>query len=345
VCRERLAPEGIAFISYNTLPGRYGRQYLRDLMLFHTRAIEDPDERIAQARASLQFLFAKAYLSEPWRAILMQEAEKLGQMSDSQLFHDDLNSFADPVYFSDFAVAASEHALQYVGEADTPEMFDVAGLLNDISTGLLEREQYMDFLKARMFRQTLLCRNDRKLLRQPIHSCLDHLLFSALTQRLENELIQGLRGIRIKPVQDAARNVAAALGEMYPQPLAFADLIPYAGNEAVLRDVLSGMLMSGFADIHVYDFPCQETVTERPVASRLARYQARQSASVVNACGKTVNLDEVGRQLIQLLDGSRDRAKITEDLAQVPGAPPAAEIAQHLPESLEWMAQAALLEG
>jgi len=345
VCRERLAPEGVAFISYNALPGRRARQYLQDLMRFHVRGIDDPEQRVSRARWSVQFLLEKAYLPEPWKALLQAEAERLTEVSGNQLFHDDLAAFSEPIYFLDFVAAATRNGLQYVGEADTPEMFDIAGILKDVTSDLLDREQYMDFLKARMFRQTLSCRADRHLTRPAIESCLDRFLFSALTRRFDDGHIQGMRGMRIKPVQESARNVAAALGEMYPQPVSFADLAPYAGDEAALRDILSGMVMSGFADIHVYEFPFEETVTERPRASRLARHQARESVAVVNACCKIVSLDEIGRRLIQLLDGSRTHEKIAADLAKTQGAPPMTEIVKHLPASLEWMARAALLEG
>src|SRR5262249_6076058 len=33
VCSERLAPQGIVFISYNTYPGQYERQMLREILL------------------------------------------------------------------------------------------------------------------------------------------------------------------------------------------------------------------------------------------------------------------------------------------------------------------------
>ena len=53
VCRERLAPQGVAFVSYNVYPGRYPRQMIREILLYHTRAIEDPAQRIAEARRLL----------------------------------------------------------------------------------------------------------------------------------------------------------------------------------------------------------------------------------------------------------------------------------------------------
>jgi len=299
---------------------------------------------VEQALWSVDFLLSKSRLPEPWRNLLAKEADALRAMPDYQLFHDDLAAHSDPVYFSDFVTHAARHSLQYVGEADTPEMFDPTGLLRDISADLLNREQYLDFLKARMFRQTLLCPADRALSRPALQDLLEGFLFSSLTRTLEDGQIQGLRGIRIRSSHQASANVAAALGEMYPEPLSFADLEPYAGSREALLDILTGMVMSGFADLHVYNFPFQTTVTERPRASRLARSQARDSSTVVNACCRLVNLDEIGRELIQLLDGTRDQAQIAKDVSRAPGAPSLGEIVRHLPTSLEWMARVALLE-
>ena len=52
VCRERLAPQGVACISYNALPGRHVRMMLREMMLYHTRDCTDAGERIEIGRAS-----------------------------------------------------------------------------------------------------------------------------------------------------------------------------------------------------------------------------------------------------------------------------------------------------
>ena len=54
----------------------------------------------------------------------------------------------------------------------------------------------------------------------------------------------------------------------------------------------------------MYDFPCEETVTDRPRATRLARYQAARSTFVTSVCHHLVELDEDGRRLLLRLDGS-----------------------------------------
>jgi methyltransferase-like protein/protein-L-isoaspartate O-methyltransferase len=348
VCRERLAPNGVAFISYNALPGRHVRRFLRDFMRFHTRGIQDSGQRLEQARWSLQFLAASPRLPDVWRPLMENEVKTLLKLEDGWLYHDDLAEINHPVYFRDFAEHAGRHALQYLGEADPPEMFDPQGLLQAVPVDPgdpLVREQYMDYLKARRFRQTLLCHASRTLQRRPLQDCLDQFLFSSLCRTVEDGKIEGMRGVRIAPLHDAVRNVAAALGEVYPLPLTFAELIPYAGAEAALRDILTGMAIGGFADFHVYEFPCQETVSSQPAASRLARYQAAQSRRVANACFRVVELDEVARHLVQLLDGSRTHRRIAEDLAQIPSAPSMEQIERHLPASLEWLAHAVLLEA
>jgi methyltransferase-like protein len=224
-------------------------------------------------------------------------------------------------------------------------MFDPQGLLEPLPGDAIEREQYMDFLKARRFRQTLLCHQGLRLERRPVEDCADRFLFSAPCHTLDDGKIEGLRRVRITPTHEATRNVAAALGEVFPLPLTFEELIPYAGSQPNLRSVLTGMALGGFADFHVYPFPCQETLSSHPSASRLARFQAVASRYVTNACFRVVELDEVARHLLQLLDGTRSHLRIAEDLARIPGAPALEEIHRCLPASLQWLLRATLLES
>ncbi len=56
ICRQQLAAQGIAFISYNTYPGWCLRGMFRDMMMYHTRRFDDPRQQVEQARALVQFL-------------------------------------------------------------------------------------------------------------------------------------------------------------------------------------------------------------------------------------------------------------------------------------------------
>src|SRR5258706_9884444 len=87
---------------------------------------------------------------------------------DPYLLHEHLEEFNEPLYFHQFAGRAAAHGLQYLGEAQGSAMVasrfgpEIERTLRAISPDLLHMEQYMDFLRNRMFRQTLLCHADLK---------------------------------------------------------------------------------------------------------------------------------------------------------------------------------------
>ena len=51
---ELLAPQGVAYLSYNALPGCRLRDLARDVMLYAVRDIDEPRERVRVARAALK---------------------------------------------------------------------------------------------------------------------------------------------------------------------------------------------------------------------------------------------------------------------------------------------------
>ena len=56
ICRDQLTSQGVAYISYNTYPGWHFRGIAKDMLHFHTRHLEDPEQRLAEARGLLNFL-------------------------------------------------------------------------------------------------------------------------------------------------------------------------------------------------------------------------------------------------------------------------------------------------
>jgi SAM-dependent methyltransferase/methyltransferase-like protein len=338
ICRERLATEGIAFISYNAYPGGHLRQMLREMMLHHTRHAANKLERIRQARELLENLQRARLLSPAWQEVRDEEAKLLLDRPDGALYHDELAEWNQRFYFHEFAAAAHRHGLEYLGEAEPHEMFDPQGALAGFQGDIFEFEQSMDFLKARRFRQTLVCRAEKQLRRQPSPEQMPGFLFSAPGRRLENGQIEGARGVCIGASNEAAIAVAAALGDVYPLPVQFEELVPYAGSAEVLGPMLYEMMMAGFVDLHVFDFPCQDSVTERPRATRLARYQAARADEVTSVCHINIRLDEMVRRLVGLLDGKRTHK-------QIAAAWKVESARERLEPCLEWLAAHGLLEG
>ena len=309
LCGKLLAPHGVAFISYNAYPGSYERQMFREILL----------RRGDDLRRARDFL----------RGVSHPEAAALADSPDDILFHDILAPVNHPMWFADFVAHAGRHGLQYLGEADFHDMFDEAGRLMDEAG-----EQERDYRQLRRFRQTLLCREEVRLRRQVRPQQMDRFLFS-----------NNRHGRRLAGEDAAVEAVAQALEDVYPLPVQFEELVPYAGSRGALREILIAMLAAGCADLHVHDFPCQDSVTPRPCASRLARHQAQSGRLVTNLAHLPVELDEAGRRLLLLLDGRRGIEGLARALAAIPRAGRLEEIRRALPGSLEWMASMALLEG
>ena len=163
IASANLSPDGIAYISYNTYPGWHMRDMVRHMMRYHAGQFEEPAEQIEQARALLAFLASASQGSGPYGELLTREVDRLGRAEDSYLFHEHLEQTNTPLYFHQFVERAERAGLQYLSEASVSDMLtsrfpeSVAATLERISPDILHLEQYMDFVRNRLFRQTLQC--------------------------------------------------------------------------------------------------------------------------------------------------------------------------------------------
>lgn len=343
VCRERLTPHGVACISYNALPGRHVRMMLREMMLYHTRDLEDAAERVEQAHALLRMVGEARLASRAWHSMIDEEVERLLTGNPGWFFHDDLAPINDSFYVRDFVERAGRHALQYLGDAEAHLMFDLRNTLDWLGDNVLEREQYFDFLCFRRFRQTLLCREETPLSRPAGPERMDRFLFSSPAREVDGQ-IEGLHSVSMSPPQGAVARVVAALGEAYPRPVAFDDLLPRAGGREALREILFTLIRSGFGDFHLHTPASAGSISERPRASRLARWESAHRGAVTYSTHSALQVDGIFGTLFELLDGTRDFDQIVSGLSCVEGAPPVEEIRARLPRILHHMAQTGLLD-
>ncbi len=383
VCRERLAPQGIAFISYNALPGGHLLRVVRDLMLFHTRGFQDPDERLRQAVAAVKFVADGQDTVDEYRLWMRAELERILEHDEGHLFHDELGEINDPCYFTDFIAQAGRHGLQYLGEADFFEMTDhafkdeVRVNLRKLAGNRLVREQYLDFLKCRRFRQTLLCHQGLALKPQPDAAQVREFLVSSTAlplaepqpdQRPGATVFETRTGARFQTDFQQGKAALARLRAAWPSPVAFDELVrelaqPGAGAEAPVEDLpgkLADFLLElyggGMVQFHTTRPICAATPGVRPVASPVARWQAARGHFVTTAFHLTIKLeDEIGRKLLTSLDGTRDRAALVKALlpllkSNAPSAPGDLETIQReieakLEPNLETLARLGLLIG
>ncbi len=363
VCREALDDGGVAYVSYNALPGGRLREALRDMLLFHTAELADPRERVAQARALLRFLLARAPDEHGLGGQMRAQAERMLARSDATLLHDELAEVNDAVYFHEFAAHAADHGLQYLAEADFFEM-QIGAASEPAAQVLLavedpvRREQYLDFLKARMFRQTLLCRAELAIDRTPRPEVLEGLAVSTQARaqgepgRGGAQAFAGPTGSTLTTDHPLVVGALERAAVAWPAALWVRDLLgPQASPEdrRALCDALLRSYAANLVALHVEPPRPSATPGDAPRASALARHQARAGRMVTNLRHASVRIeDDLGRRLVTLLDGTRDRAALTAELRAHllgQGRPVAPDLADSLERSLQGLARLALLES
>jgi SAM-dependent methyltransferase len=339
---RHLAPRGVAYISYNTLPGGYLRSYPRDLMRFHTRHISDGAAKTREARNVIDFVTA-AMPTPTLERELLKRSLKPYEGKDSFLFHDLIAEVNDPVYFLDFMDAASRCGLQFVSESNLllmrtahfPE--HVRRELDGMSDRLM-REQYLDFINARVFRQTVLCRAGHDLNLEITPERMERLLVASavkpaqpVTDPRNSETVQ-FRSGRSTPVncsEPVAKAVYLALGDAYPRGLRYSQLrnqvcrrlemdpsaLAPEEDARIIRMLISSFA-NGIAELHVHQFEYCTQVSDRPVVSALARLQAETKDAFVSLdLGTYSPPDGLIRNLVTLLDGTRDFQGLMIDLS------------------------------
>jgi SAM-dependent methyltransferase len=348
LCAHALSERGIAYVSYNALPGARVPQTLRELLALKLEGVQEPAERIAAARRLLGLLSGP----DGRATTLGAEAAHLLDSPDALLFHDALAPVNRPYFFHEFAAQAAEHDLQYLAEANFLEM--QAGMLStDLQLELMDsadvvrQEQLLDYVKVRRFRQTLLCHAAIELDRVlRLERIADFALSSPARATVDDPANPGRvtfhapGGSRLTTEHAAVVEVLTRAGESWPAPVLVADVLGRDAPRGEVDTVCEALIRAyaaNLVELHIHPpAPCV-VAGERPRASPVARQQARDQTRVANLRHATVPVKDDLRRLLLLLDGTRDRAAL---LAELPGLD-----AARLEASLKLFARSSLLAG
>jgi methyltransferase-like protein len=342
ICRENLAPRGVAYVSYNAYPGWHQRDMVREMMLYHTRGIEDPFERSERCLDLLGFVAEAAAKGDELHARFLQgRFEHLSGYRDrpTYLLHEYLEESNHPLYFHRFMEMASRHGLQYIADADSDlaeiESLPpaVAGRLRASARDRIELEQLLDFVFNRTFRRSLLCREgiSLELAMAPERMRRLHAA-SPVRPDAESPDVSSSAGVTFRGERDRTftvnhpptKAILVALSEAWPRPLDFAgllarttDLLGAGVEEELAADILFSLYAGGFLDFHLLPPACTERIGERPVASPLARREAALGPYVTNQRRRVLKLDDdLARVVLLHLDGAHDRIALREVLAK-----------------------------
>ncbi|MBF0156756.1 MAG: class I SAM-dependent methyltransferase [Magnetococcales bacterium] len=258
-----LAPQGIAFVSFNALPGWRGvRGALREMLRHFSRKAGTPREQVAAARSGLDFLISGYGSAEVLEArLLLHECRRLQAATDGYLFHEYLAPINDPFLWVTFVEHLAEAGLVPITDVDLAIASPLAygeTVAETFATGSgdpHEVAQRLDFIGNRSFRRSLIGHRGVALATEPMWERLPEL---ELIAQCEAEVPPELRrskpspyllagGERVMVHQPLTKAALEILGGSYPETRSLSSLAPEAAER--VRRVGGGAFAEAFPDL------------------------------------------------------------------------------------------------
>ncbi len=348
---RHLAPKGVAIVSYNTLPGCHMRRAVWEVLKYHTRDARDMPAKVAAARSMIALMSVPVVGDNASQLAMRDEFRNVGAGPDASLAHDDMSEPNNPVYFHQFMADASSAGLTFLAEARLTSMMG-AGLAPEVRQALgpldrLSREQYLDFLHFRRYRESLLCHADAlsRFVVQPARAAALHVNASL---NLRRTAASATPSPEAKPETQALKEM---LLERWPNSVPVSELAQWrertfpaaADGESrpSIEVALTGHYGTGLVDLRTAPVAAVAVAGERPKAFPAARWINQEQEVIPNLYHEALrHQDPLGQQLLALLDGTRTR----DDLIAAIGGPLAGPGGRaRLDEILALLAKKALL--
>lgn len=363
-----LAENGVGYISYNAYPGCHLREITCEIMRYHTETIEDPNEKVRQGLAFIDFLGNAAEKESLYEFLLKNELAEITQRKIANIYHDDFAEINQPFYFHEFNNEIARYGLQYVCESDAVAMFDggfspeVRKTLAAFGGDCVRREQYLDFINGRRFRSSLICHESSALNREPLPVVLSELMLSSVvTADSENPDITGEsvesfahpKGGSFQVNHPLTKAALVVMVEHGSRCTPYSFLLEEAKQRlgTVLANItdddkektasfLFEMFRAGMLKINLWQPEFSSDPGECPHASEFARWQAeRGSENVTTLTGMNLKLEnELVRHVIIAADGKSDRGAMEKAVHERVSVPEnqKANFAKELPGLIEF---------
>lgn len=347
--RDRLTDDGVAYVSWNAMPGWAVRGVAREVALRAAAASpaaaadDDPEARAERVWASARGLRALATDDAPWRRLLGTELDRLVESKLGYLTHEYLSPHNRAFYLGEVVAAASAAGLAYLGDVmnlrhESAQARRVYEELAAAGLDGVELEEAADVIICRAFRISLLCRSGAEG-PPPGDERLEPLLQVAASLRepqgapdLRSGIVErfgGVGGVELDVADPLVKAALRELSAVYPDALAISEL----GRRAVRRLEAAGFVVElegtgfaslvadlrllhrrGQAELRLRPRALRVAPGTRPRATRLARLEARAGDAVTTPLHDRLGLDALAQAMVPLLDGTRDAAALLAEL-------------------------------
>ena len=344
ICSESLSENGIAYISYNTLPGWNTVKTIRDMMRYHSSFFTTARDVINQSRLVVEFIKDGLEGSKsPHAEILRQEAKLIMNQADNYIFHDHLEETNKQYYFHEFMKEAAKRKLQYLSDTNISSMYignmpskviDKLGSIGDI----VRLEQYMDFITNRRFRTSTLCHSNvlirRNLKPEDIEKF--YLTFNLKAEKplsevnLDNSMdsatffVNGNKDQSISTSSPAMKAVCYTFAESYNYPLKIDEIVKRSVKKVknlkgaeIKTELLNNamrLVLSGHIHLHSEVPKYPNKLTEKPKLWKLAAYQARNTPALwlTNQRHERIGINLFEKYAFRYTDGSHTKEEILD---------------------------------
>jgi cyclopropane fatty-acyl-phospholipid synthase-like methyltransferase/methyltransferase-like protein len=345
---DNLAPQGVCYVSYNAHPFSHTRDLAREMMLFHTRHLSDMTQKVSQARAIMKFLSEGSKADSVHGAMMRDQYNRVMKMQDEVLFHDDLNEIAEAFLLHRVVEQAGRHGLQYLSDAEFSRR-NLAGYPEEVRAALqrfpddefMARDQYQDFVDGHGFRRTLLCHAGLTLRRHVDMDFVRRFFLLGTTDPVSEDFcltdasdmqFRTQEGSTLSVSHPLLKSAYLCLGRAWPHALTFDELVEEAcrqlasanaaspGKEDVqiLVEAMFVLACSGEVSFQVSRPNLTTKISDRPMASLLARRQLENGTLLTNLLHQSVRLEgDQELRIFQLLDGTRTFDELVAEISRL----------------------------
>lgn len=338
LCSGALSPTGVAYVSYNTLPGWGLPGGVRKALLAEIGTLDSPAAQMARATQVLDSL-AECMNQQPgsYAANLRDTIADMRAKQPALLFHDELGAVNDPCTFAEFTEHASRHGLNYIGEAHyatmqsshLPEAMRLA--LEPLQLDFARSQQIMDVLFQRWLRNSLLTRAsiacDRAIRAGVLADC-------ALGLRMTVDLDQvsllpgypmrftGIHGLILEALEPVEKAVLTVLATAFPERVPFPKLcamvnqslaevgLPCVSDFSLLHDFLHRLFALDALDVMLCGDGAWLKMNAQPSLSALMRHQAGHDLPLTNRWHEPIALTAEGKHALIDPSGRPDAAAL-----------------------------------
>ncbi len=255
IIRQKLAPGGIVYISYNSTPGWSAAMPLRHIMTLHAELASgrasDMQSRINAALAFAQEVAdsGSAYFKQ--NPSVVERLKRISEQNRNYLAHEYFNADWLPMSFSDvtahleqakLSFAASSHLIDHVDTVNLSQ--EQQELLNKLGNITL-RESVRDYMINQQFRRDIWVKGPRRISAPEQARRLSAMRFVLLSQRSAVPMfVQGARG-QAQMQEEVYGPVLDELARNNHAPKSFAEIVEAASKVGYLRVAQAILLLVG----------------------------------------------------------------------------------------------------